>query len=157
MNLILFFRLIVMSIFQRQVVYNKESHRGDEMSYDNQLFYCPRVWAKDGFNVSLQIHNSNYCSSETGYRSLGHTMNTVEFGFPSEDDVLLHEHCETYGCGSYDENDKEITFDPSTFTAIGNVGTIPISVLEELFEKRGGIDWEKTISIEAFNKLVTSK
>jgi len=26
--------------------------------------------------------------------------------------------------------------------------------MEEVFEKHGGIDWEKTISVEAFNALV---
>jgi hypothetical protein len=50
----------------------------------------------------------------------------------------------------YDENDNEIPFDASTFSSIGTVGSIPVSVLEELFAKRGGIDWEKTISVENY-------
>lgn len=154
MNLTLFFRLVVMSIFQSQVTYDKKNYTTEQMSYDNQLFFCPKVFAKDGFNISLQIHNGNYCSSENGYRELGHTFNEVEFGFPSEDDVLLHVHSEMYGYGGWDENDNEIPFDPSTFTAVGRVGRIPVSVLEELFEKRGGIDWEKTISVEQFNKFL---
>lgn len=105
------------------------------MSYDNQLFYCPTVYAIDGFNVSLQIHNSNYCSSENGYREFGHTMKSVEFGFPSHADELLAEYAE----------------EPDKLTE--TVGMIPVTVLEELFTKHGGIDWEKTISVEMFNKL----
>jgi hypothetical protein len=140
-----------MSIFQQTVVTNKRSLFGEKMSYDNQFFLCPRVYAKDGFNISLQIHNGNYCSSENGYRELGHTFEEVEFGFPSEDDVLLHEHSEMYGYSTeYDENDNELPFDASKFSSVGTVGRIPLTVLEELFEKRGGIDWEKTISVEQF-------
>jgi hypothetical protein len=134
-----------MSIFQQSVAGSNKNYRGD-MSYDNQFFLCPTVYAKDGFYVSLQIHNGNYCSSENGYRKLGHTWERVEFGFPSEDDVLLHEYSESFGFK------KE--------SAVGTVGSIPVSVLEELFAKRGGIDWEKTISVEEYesqNFLDTKK
>ena len=121
----------------------KDRLLGRPMAYDNQFFFCPKVYAMDGFNVSLQIHNSNYCASENGYREFGHTMESVEFGFPSEDDQLLHKYAE-----DWDYNEDE-----GPFTAVGRVGRIPVSVLEELFAKRGGIDWEKTISVDAFNKL----
>lgn len=154
MTLILFFRLILMSIFQKQVTHNKHFYGGELMNYNNQMFHCPKVFAKDGFHVSLQIHNGNYCSSENGYRELGHTYEEVEFGFPSEDDVLLHQYSEMYGFDTYSE-EGDIPFDASKFSSVGTVGRIPITVLEELFEKRGGIDWEKTISIEAFNKFIS--
>lgn len=143
-----------MSIFQKQVAYDKKDYFGDKMSYERQLFYCPVVHAKDGFSVSLQIHSSNYCSSENGYREFGHTMQEVEFGFPSEDDVLLHQHSEMYGSSKYDsDTDEEIPFNEEEFTTVGTVGRIPVSVLEELFEKHGGIDWEKTISVDQFKKF----
>ena len=145
MNLTLYFRLILMSIFQRQVIYDKKGgYHNDLMSYNNTLFYCPVVYAKDGFNVSLQIHSGNYCSSENGYREFGHTMEEVEFGFPSEDDVLLHQYSEMYH-----EEDVD-------FTSFDTIGKIPVTVLEELFEKHGGIDWDMTIRIEQFTKF-TSK
>lgn len=142
MNLTLFFRLVVMSIFQQSVTGSNKNYRGDKMSYDNQFFLCPTVYAKDGFFVSLQIHNGNYCSSENGYRELGHTWERVEFGFPSEDDVLLHEYSEGFGFKEEEDN--------TPFSAVGTVGGIPVYVLEELFAKRGGIDWEKTISVEKY-------
>lgn len=44
MNLILFFRLILMSIFQGSITYDKKSpYRNEKMSYNNQHFYCPKV------------------------------------------------------------------------------------------------------------------
>ena len=137
MNLVLFFRLIIMSIFQSKVTYDKKSsYNGDRMSYDNQLFYCPIIWAKDGFNVSLQIHNGNYCSSNNGYRKLGDTMKSVEFGFTSIHEPLMDEYAETPG------------------NTTDTVGNIPVSVMEEVFIKHGGIDWEQTISTEAFYKII---
>ena len=143
MNLTLFFRLIIMSIFQSQLtaIYQRNLH--NKLSYDDCLFYCPKVYAKDGFNISLQIHSSNYCTSENGYRELGHTFEEVEFGFPSEDDILLHPYSEMYDSSN------------SAFSAVGTVGRIPISILEKLFEKRGGIDWEKTISVEQYKNRVS--
>lgn len=142
MNLTLFFRLILMSIFQSQVTYNKTNYKSEKMSYDNQLFYCPVVWAKDGFNVSLQIHNENYCSSENGYRQFGHTIEKVEFGFPSKNESMLHEYAEGY------YSSEDVLFDVT-----GSVGSIPVPVLEQIFKKHGGIDWKKTISVDTFELL----
>ena len=129
------------------------------MSYDNQLFYCSRVWAKDGFNVSLQINHGNYCSSEKGYRQFGHTMEDVEFGFPSENEPLMFAYADGYGFdeSQFDDNGErleDIPFNESTINITNTVGRIPVSVMEEVFKKHGGVDWKKTISVEAFNALV---
>jgi len=143
MNLVLFFRLITMSIFQSMVTYDKlASFRNEQMSYKNQMFHCPLVVAVDGFSVSLQIHNGNYCSSVNGYRELGHTMVEVEFGFPSMNEELMFQYSEMW-------SDNETDFDVT-----GTVGRIPITVIEDVFAKHGGIDWEKTISIEQFNNFL---
>jgi hypothetical protein len=139
MNLTLFFRLILMSIFQLRGM--SSLYKDEPMSYDNQYFYCPSVYANDGFHVSLQINNGNYCESINGYRTLGHTMLTVEFGFPSMNEELMFQYSEMWNT-----NDN--------FNVTNTVGRIPISILEEVFEKHGGIDWEKTISIDAFNKFI---
>jgi hypothetical protein len=143
-----------MSIFQKSVTSGKKDFMNREMSYDNTHFYCPRVYAKDGFNVSLQIHYGNYCSSENGYRELGHSMQTVEFGFPSANEEAMFEYAEGYGCPEYiyDEVEgHEIPFDISKFDITEEVGSIPLDVMEAVFKKHGGIDWEKTISVEYFN------
>ena len=128
MNLTLFFRLLLVGVFQNKLLEYNEAH-----------FYCPWIAAKDGFIVSLQIGAFNYCASENGYRTLGHTMQEVEFGFPSENEELLK---------PYTEDSGDIT---------QSVGRVPISILEEIFEKHGGIDWEKTISPEIFNGLLNIK
>jgi hypothetical protein len=137
-----------MSIFQKQICYNKD------FSYDNQLFFCPKVYAKDGFEVSLQIHNGSYCSSNNGYRKLGDTIEEVEFGFPSYNEPLMFQYCEKWNSCSYDDNGNEIPFDETIFDITGSVGRIPISVMEKVFKLHSGIDWEKTISIEKFHKFV---
>lgn len=128
MNLTLYFRLISIALFQRGL--NK---------YDRTHFYCPPVHAKDGFSVSLQISYGNYCSSENGYRELGHTFDHVEFGFTSTHEPAMDEYAETEG-------------DTTT-----TVGRIPTAIMEQVFANHGGIDWEKTISIEAFNKNVNNE
>lgn len=133
MNLTLYFRLIVTVLFQRQVHYR--TRELTKTIYRDILFYCPKVYANDGFNVSLQIHSGNYCSSENGYRELGHTWDKVEFGFPSHDDNEFKE---------YAEKPEDVC---------DSVGSIPISVLETIFEKHGGIDWDKTISVEVFEQF----
>jgi len=140
MKLIHFFRLIQMSIFQRAVT-NMMYNRGydNKMTYDNTWFFCPRVVCNDGFSISLQIHNGNYCSSENGYRTLGHTIETVEFGYPNQDEELLKEYAEC----------------PESLTQ--TVGRLPIDVAQQIIDKHGGINWDKTVSVEEFNDLVYGK
>ena len=127
MNLTLFFRLILMSIFQKWIA-RKAKMFGEPLKYRNTCFWCPRVWAMDGWNISLQIHNGNYCESNSGYRMLGHTMQSVEWGFPSSDEPLL---------GDTDD-----------------VGMISLEDIENIFAKHGGVDWEKTVSIEQFGEFI---
>jgi len=141
-NLVLYFRLIVCSIFQPMVKdYLKSpysNYAGDRsVSYDNTLFFVPRVWAKDGWNVSLQIHNGNYCSTENGYREFGLTYERVEWGFPSTHESMLEESA-----------------DGSTDDVTGSVGSIEVSLMEEIFAKHEGIDWETTLSIDNMNKFI---
>lgn len=140
MKLIHFFRLIQMSIFQKTIVdmvHNRTYN--DKMSYNNTYFFCPRIHCNDGFSISLQIHNGNYCSSENGYRTLGHTMESVEFGFPNQDEELLKEYAEE------PDNLKH------------TVGQLPIDIAQQIIDKHGGIDWDKTVSVEEFNNLVYGK
>ena len=143
MNLTLFFRLIVTVIFQ-----------GRNLSYDNHYFYCPTVHAKDGWSVSLQINHVNYCFSDRGYRILSPTWLQVEFGFPSQHEPLLNPYAEDYGHVSYDDESNEIPFDEANYSNTNTVGKVSVSVMEEIFAKHGGIDWEKTISVEAYEDFM---
>jgi hypothetical protein len=150
MTLILYFRLILTSIFQNMVqYYMKDTNKG----YDRILFYCPKVVANDGFTVSLQINNANYCESINGYRELGHTMLDVDFEFPNMNEELMFKYSEMWKDYIYDDDGNELPVDKSNFDVTNKVGSIPISVMEEVFVKHGGIDWEKTISVEVFNSF----
>lgn len=140
MKLIHFFRLIQMSIFQKTIVDMMHNRTyNDKMSYNNTYFFCPRIVCNDGFSISLQMNHSHYCSSENGYETLGHTMETIEFGYPNQDEELLKEYAEC----------------PELLTK--TVGRLPIDVAQQIIDKHGGIDWDKTVSIEEFNNLVYGK
>ena len=123
-----------MSIFQKEVLFCSSNR----LSWQRTTFSCPRVYAKDGFSVSLQIGAGKNCKSENGYKQLGDSFSQVEFGYPNLPDEDFKE---------YAENEDDICH---------TAGSIPISVLERIFEKHGGIDWEKTISKDAFNSLVNA-
>lgn len=127
-----------MSIFQKSIInaHYSDFHNEKKMSYDNTFFYCPRIHCNDGFSISLQINNGNYCSSENGYRTLGHTIETVEFGFPNQDEELLKKYAEC----------------PESLTQ--TVGELPIDAAQQIIDKHGGIDWDKTVSIEQFNTFI---
>lgn len=134
MNLTLFFRLIIGSIFQS----------GTQLNYHSTYFYCPRVWAKDGkMNISLQVNCGNYCESTAGYRKLSDTFTEVEFGFPIGLSLETESLMSPFG-ELNQNNDNRLDSD---------VGRIPIEVLEQVYELHGGIDWEKTISTDWFNKI----
>lgn len=159
MTLQLFLRAWVTAIFQSQVIYNKTNFHNEKMSYDNQLFYTPRIVCKDGFSVSLQIHNSNYCSTENGHREFGYSYQSVEFGFPSENDKDLAKFSEMYGYSSYNydvpegEDAVEIPFNEETFDCTGTVGSVPIEDIQRILDNHGGIDWETTLSVDSCKQL----
>lgn len=99
-------------------------------NYKNSYFIIPRIYCKDGFNLSVQVHNGAYCVSENGRREFGFSWQEVEWGYPSE--PLTDE--------KYNPEDPE-------GTSVG--GYVPIEVMEELIKQHGGID-----VIETFNKYI---
>lgn len=107
--------------------------------YDNKLFYLPRIYCKDGFNISIQVHNGNYCGSENGTRTFGLDWKLVEWGFPSEeiDPVKYNAEGHTY-------------HHVNTTKTVG--GYVEIGLIDELCEKHGGIDLAKTLEEEFKNK-----
>ena len=36
--------------------------------YQDKYFFVPRIYCKDGFNISIQVNQGNYCASENGER-----------------------------------------------------------------------------------------
>lgn len=101
--------------------------------YDNKMFYLPRIYCKDGFNISIQVHNGNYCASENGTRTFGLDWKLVEWGFPS----------------SPIDFEKYNAEDTDTMRSVG--GYVEVGLIDELCEKHGGIDLAKTLQ-EEFNK-----
>ena len=138
-----YFTLITMSIFQR-----------GKSNYDETYFHCPKVICKDGFNVSLQINNGNYCSSENGYRELGVDWQEVEFGFPSENDKNMWKHSEMYGSPTWGDDYKEIPFNEYGFNVTDTVGRIPVEDMQKVLDNHGGIDWNATLSFDVANKFI---
>lgn len=84
----------------------------------------PRIYCKDGFNMSVQAGNAIYCEPrtnlETGYSS-------AEIGFPSEEEPLINKYAEN----------------PNDYTETV-YGYVPCELIDEVIEKHGGIDEEKT-------------
>lgn len=112
------------------------SGRCTQMSnvYDISFFIVPRIYCKDGFNISIQVNNSNYCASENGTRTFGLDWKLVEWGFPSSE----------IDAQKYNAED-----DDDTTNSVG--GYVEISLIDELCEEHGGIDLAKTLQ-EEFNK-----
>lgn len=96
-------------------------------NYQFNYFHLPRIYCKDGFNISVQVHEGSYSGSENGYRKFGSEWKIVEWGFPSEaiDSVKYNSESE-----------------PTT----NSVGSVEIELIDELLESHGGIDILATLS-----------
>ena len=101
--------------------------------YENNFFFIPRIYCKDGFNISIQLNNTNYCASENGIRTFGLDWKLVEWGFPSRPIDFEKYNAE----------------DTDTMKSVG--GYVEIGLIDELWEEHGGIDLAKTLQ-EEFNK-----
>ena len=101
-----------------------------ESNYKFNYFHLPRIYCKDGFNISIQVNEGNYCGSENGYRVFGKEWKLVEWGFPSA--PISHKAF-----------DAECVTDEET---INSVGSVEIEKIDELLESHGGIDILATLS-----------
>ena len=98
-----------------------------ENNYQHNYFHLPRIYCKDGFNISVQCNEGSYCGSENGWRKFGNEWKTVEWGFPSE------------------EIDSVKYFSESEPTT-NSVGSVEIELIDELLESHGGLDILATLS-----------
>lgn len=108
-----------------------------EKVYDNNYFHLPRVYCKDGFNISIQICQSSFSGSENGIRKFGIDWKLVEWGFPSQPI-----DAEKYMCDGSE-----------TTNSIG--AYVQIELMEELIEEHGGIDLQTTLQkkMDVLSKL----
>lgn len=102
--------------------------------YAKGLYVMPRIFCKDGFNISVQVHRCSCCGSENGIRQFGIDWKVVEWGFPS-----APIDAEKYGA---DEQD--------TMDAVGLY--VDINLIEDLIKQHGGIDLETTLRNEMEQK-----
>lgn len=102
--------------------------QGMEQKYNRNFFFLPRIYCKDGFNISVQVHNSNYCASENGYRTFGLNWERVEWGFPSQE----------IDGEKFNAEEKDNTTE--------SVGSVEIALIDELCEQHNGIDLSATLS-----------
>lgn len=107
------------ALYQKSVSYAE--------AYNTYIRAFPRIYAIDGFNISIQCHNFNYCSTENGYRTFGKELKDVEWGFPSEEIGTM-----------YNPEDPDNTKD--------TVGSCDISLLDQLIKEHGGIDYKTTFA-----------
>lgn len=102
--------------------------QGMEQKYNRNFFFLPRIYCKDGFNISVQVNNGNYCASENGYRTFGLNWKLVEWGFPSQE----------IDGEKFNAEEKDNTTE--------SVGSVEIALIDELCEQHNGIDLSATLS-----------
>lgn len=95
--------------------------------YQDKYFFVPRIYCKDGFNISIQVNQGNYCASENGTRTFGLDWKLVEWGFPS----------------SHIDGKKYNAESSPTTESVG--GYVEIGLIDELCEEHGGVDLAKTL------------
>ena len=103
--------------------------------YQEKFFIIPRIVCKDGFSISIQVHNGAYCESENGYREFGYEWKKVEWGFPSQDIDAMKYNAEN----RYNSNPEGTT---------ETVGSCEIALIDKLIEEHGGIDLMATLKKE---------
>ena len=134
LSLRLYLRLVTTLIFQSRMLtyfkdYNGQAFETLPKAYQYMYFSVPKIICMDGFDISIQINNGNYCESDNGYRKLGKTWIKAEWGFPSEEEPLLL-------------NDAE---DGQT---LESVGSSTIELLQQVIDKHGGINWQATLDLD---------
>ena len=90
-----------------------------EETFEDNNGYCfrERVIFKDGFSISIQGSSGHYCSP----RKTQDWYNSLELGFPSEDEPLIFKYAESNHC--------------YTDTVYG---WVPVEIVQELINKHGG-------------------
>ena len=106
-----------------------------ERDYNNNYFYLPRIRCNDGFSISIQVNNGNYCASENGTRQFGFNWVEVEWGFPSKEIDAVKYNAEDEG---------------NTTNTVG--GYVDINLIDELIEEHGGLNLEDTLKGLVYSK-----
>lgn len=97
-------------------------------TFKEEYGYCyrPRIVCNDGFSMSVQGSAGHYCNP----RKTQDWYNSLEIGFPSDDEPLINQYAET-------ENHWTGTV----------YGYVPIETIQAVIEKHGGINVEETFKV----------
>ena len=87
----------------------------DRMTYEIDSL-TPHVMCQDGFTMSVQAGQNLYSNP----KDVADSYETVEVGYPSEDESSLEDYADGTGVYAY----------------------VPSSIVDEIIEKHGGIDVE---------------
>lgn len=94
----------------------------DNNRHPDHHWLCKRITCKDGFSMSVQASEHNYCYPRDNFHSYSF-YDEFEIGFPSEEEPLIIQYAE----------DR----DYPTETVYG---CVPDSVIQEVIEKHGGLN-----------------
>ena len=94
------------------------------VSTERKTYHRPRIVCKDGFSMSVQCSEANYCSPRYDNNDY---YTSAEIGFPSEKEDLIMEYAEQS--------------DMPTKTVYG---WVPSETIDEVIEKHGGINITET-------------
>lgn len=110
---------------------------GESMSGD--IVFRDRLVCADGFSVSVQMHWGSYCSPRKNLaRSADYE--SAELGYPNQADELLRD---------YADDPEE---DPDTVYSY-----VPMQVLEQVFQKHGGLHPQEVIRLKKIQKQLEAK
>lgn len=96
-------------------------------TFEEKHGYChrPRIYCVDGFNMSVQGSQGRYCNP----RNTDDWYSEMEIGYPSEKEESI------MGYAEQEENPTDTVY-----------GYVPCYIIQEIIEKHGGIDVDKTFA-----------
>ena len=90
----------------------------------------PHIICADGFSMSVQVGYSLYCTP----KKVAKRYSAVEIGYPSEPEELIKEYAEF---APFDEDTTDYTDTVYPY--------VPVSVVDKVLKKHGGINLTQTL------------
>ena len=128
-----FVNTMAFSMLMANIKGSIRTQKSMEEAYQSTYFLLPRIYCKDGFNISIQVNRGNYSASENGVHIFGTDWKLVEWGFPSEQIDAKKYNAENY------LEEEEI----DTTQTVG--GYVEIELMDKLLQEHGGIDLQATL------------
>lgn len=104
----------------------KKTYPHEKEDFERRFHVRKRIYCKDGFNLSVQANEGAYCAPRRMIKGNKETYYEAEIGYPSEVEPLIIEFAE------------EPVYTKTVYPYV------PTNIIEQVLEKHGGIDVEKT-------------